>query len=117
MKAHSPESLRPATHDPLNPWGRPDSSWRFPAAFPAELVAFSSGFIEENPQGVNPIILWINLWIVELGFHDFIWGFSTVWPVDFVYWFGFGFDWGVVLWDIVWNGRGNFMGFLEFNFV
>jgi hypothetical protein len=24
-------------------------------------VAFSGGFIEENPQGVNPIILWINL--------------------------------------------------------
>jgi hypothetical protein len=33
------------------------------------------GFFEENPQGINPIILWIDLLIVELGFDDF-WGFS-----------------------------------------
>jgi len=39
---------------------------------------FSSDFQRifwENPQGINPVILWIDLPIVELGFDDF-WGFS-----------------------------------------
>jgi hypothetical protein len=46
-------------------------------------VAFSGGFVEENPQGINPIILWIGLIIMELGFDDF-WGFTIDWLGDFV---------------------------------
>jgi hypothetical protein len=34
-------------------------------------MAFSGGFVEENPQGINPIILWIGLIIMELGFDNF----------------------------------------------
>jgi hypothetical protein len=34
-------------------------------------VAFSGGFVEENPQGINPIILCIGLVIMELGFDNF----------------------------------------------
>jgi uncharacterized membrane protein YkvI len=54
---------------------------RFPAAtvcFPAKSEASFSGFIEENPQGINSIILWISLIIVELGFVDLFWVFYSL---------------------------------------
>jgi hypothetical protein len=33
--------------------------------------------VEENPQGINSIILWISLIIVELGFVDLFWVFYS----------------------------------------
>jgi hypothetical protein len=58
-------------------------------------------------------LLWLVGWL--LFFDDaFLYFVDDVWLVGFVVlgWVLFGFwgiDWGVVLWDIVWNGGGNFM--------
>jgi len=49
----------------------------FPATFSAKSVASFSGFVEENPQGINSIILWIGLIIVELWFVDLFWVFYS----------------------------------------
>jgi len=43
------------------------------------------GFLGKSPRYINPIILWIDLLIVELGFNDF-WGFSIDWLDDFGLW-------------------------------
>jgi hypothetical protein len=43
------------------------------------------GFLGKSPRYINPIILWIDLLIVELGFDDF-WGFSIDWFDDFGLW-------------------------------
>jgi hypothetical protein len=60
----------PRPSDPPDRRERPGSPKCVPATFPAKSEAFFSGFVEENYQGINSIILWISLIIVELGFVD-----------------------------------------------
>jgi hypothetical protein len=66
-KPENPVTVTRATRNPPDPRRRPGSSKRFSA----ESVAFFNRFVEENPQGINPIILWIGLVIMELGFDNF----------------------------------------------
>jgi hypothetical protein len=40
--------------------------------FSAKSEAISDGFFRKIPRYINPIILWIDLLIVELGFDDFL---------------------------------------------
>jgi hypothetical protein len=51
--------------------------------FPAKSEEISDGFSRKSPRYINPVILWIDLLIVELRFNHF-WGFSIDWLDDLV---------------------------------